>query len=491
MQSPFGRVSGLEIKGTIETGQIETVKLIISLKSDSGLNSTCATIKPGGRSAVAWQGAGTLDYTVNSHNVDISVGYVHSRVDKYKIRLSIVLHFTPHGWVRLPETVLQLAGHNFPISFLIPQDVAEENLITATKFTGITADVERVYGKRLPDECRELVSKNTRKPAIRPTVADLRRSTETGVDPMVYAIERKRQRLDEYGDAFPVNSLSKQRSLAEQETQKRVSSLLDAWEMPVKMFLRRLFCTETRFRCIVQKWHNRRAIPFDAFMDTLLRTRYALELTDTALHLFGNATLTDSDALSIPYTWMTTDEQTFCYRLYVNRSLLFADAADFNRSTESMPSTRTAVGAAGGGGGGGAGNHNNTVVSYRLRRFLLDEQIVVPTVCGRFMTQQFVLDCVEYGMSSWRRFHVFVAVLSAVGRLHSAAKLKDVFLLNLKMALEQLSAWDAVNELGLLVSIAGSSPVYRVSKEDIGLVSDNPWQNAKQLPVISTPYRLA
>lgn len=490
MQSPFGRVTGLEVRGTIETGQVETVKLIVELKSDSGLNSAYATIKPGGRSSVAWQGAGTLDYTVNTHNVDISVGYVHSRVDKHKIRLSIVLDFKPHGWVRLPETVLQLAGHNFPISFLIPQDVTEENLISAAKFTGICTDVERAYGKRLPDECRELVAKNTRKPEIRPTVADLRRSAETGVDPMVYAIERKRQRLDEYSTGSNVNSFSKQRLVAEKESHARITRLLDEWEMPVKEFLRRIFCSATRFRCIVQKWHNRRAIPFDAFIKALLHTRYALALTDTALHLFENS-MVETDALSIPYTWMTTDEQTFCYRLYVNRMSLFADAADFNRSTEALPSsvaTLASFAATTASAATGKGKGNGQPASYRLRRFLLDEYVVIPTLCGRFMVQQFVLDCIEYGLSSWHRFHVFVAVLSAVGKLHAAAGQNDAFLLNLKMAMERLSAWDAVNELGLLVSIAGSSPVYKVSREDIGLVSD---KNAKQLPVISTPYRLA
>lgn len=116
-------------------------------------------MKDGGRSVVAWQGAGTLDYTVSSHKVDISVGYVHSRVDKHKMRLSIVVHFPPHGWVRLPETVLQLAGNASSVSFLIPQDVTEENLIASTKFPGIQADVERVYGKRLPEECRDLVKR--------------------------------------------------------------------------------------------------------------------------------------------------------------------------------------------------------------------------------------------------------------------------------------------------------------------------------------------
>lgn len=45
MQSPFGKVSGLEVRGVVQSGQVETVKLSVQLKYDSGLNSVYATLK--------------------------------------------------------------------------------------------------------------------------------------------------------------------------------------------------------------------------------------------------------------------------------------------------------------------------------------------------------------------------------------------------------------------------------------------------------------
>jgi hypothetical protein len=45
MQSPFGDVSGLQVSGIVQRGAVETVKLAIQLKCDSGLNSINATLK--------------------------------------------------------------------------------------------------------------------------------------------------------------------------------------------------------------------------------------------------------------------------------------------------------------------------------------------------------------------------------------------------------------------------------------------------------------
>ncbi len=45
MQSPFGKVSGVEVRGVVQSGQVETVKLSVQLKYDSGLNSVYATFK--------------------------------------------------------------------------------------------------------------------------------------------------------------------------------------------------------------------------------------------------------------------------------------------------------------------------------------------------------------------------------------------------------------------------------------------------------------
>lgn len=45
MQSPFGDVSGLQVSGIVQRGAVETVKLAIQLKCDSGLNSINAMLK--------------------------------------------------------------------------------------------------------------------------------------------------------------------------------------------------------------------------------------------------------------------------------------------------------------------------------------------------------------------------------------------------------------------------------------------------------------
>lgn len=92
---------------------------------------------------ITWHGSGKLQYKVPAHNVEISVGYVHSRVNSAEMRLAIVVYFNPHGWVRLPDARLQLEGYAYPLSFAIPRDVTEENLIEAVKFSGVTSDIER------------------------------------------------------------------------------------------------------------------------------------------------------------------------------------------------------------------------------------------------------------------------------------------------------------------------------------------------------------
>lgn len=225
-------------------------------------------------------------------------------------------------------------------------------------------------------------------------------------------------------------------------------------------------------------------------MHALLHSQISLSLTDTALFLFSNSSVVDADALSVPYSWMTTEEQAFCYRLYVNRNDLFADAADFNRSSECVTASVATAGATTTTTAVGTDAPGNKIVSYQLRRFVLDDAVVKNAICGRYIVQQFVLDCIEYGMSSPRRVHIFLSVLSAVGRLYVGSKMKDIFLLNLKIALEQVSVWDAVNELGLLVNIGGSTPVYCVSREDI--LTTTTTEKCKSLPpILSTPYRLA
>jgi hypothetical protein len=254
---------------------------------------------------------------VPARNVEISVGYVHSKLDTQKLNLSIVLHFNPHGWVRLVDTQLRLEGHQYPVSFVIPHDVEKEGLMEATKFSGITTDIETAYGKRLPDECRDLVKKNQRKPVIYPTIQDVRMGKETGRDPLEFAIERKRARLEDYNEAQQFRTIARERQVADEAEKSRSDALLDEWEHPVKEFISRLFNKGSRTRNIIQRWHGRRAIPFDAFITTLLKNRFSLSLTDTTLYIFDSTA--DAEELSVPYTWLTTQEQAFCYRLYVHR----------------------------------------------------------------------------------------------------------------------------------------------------------------------------
>lgn len=112
---------------------------------------------------------------------------------------------------------------------------------------------ERAYGKRLPEECRETVTRHQRKMFIHPTAADYRRAEEEGGNPLDYAIQRKRLRLDEYDAQRPVNSIASQRILTEKAEKERARALLDTWEIPVKQFLSRLFNKGTRTRNIIQR----------------------------------------------------------------------------------------------------------------------------------------------------------------------------------------------------------------------------------------------
>lgn len=288
---------------------------------------------------------------------------------------------------------------------------------------------------------------------------------ETGRDPLEFAIERKRARLEDYNESQQFRTIARERQLADEAEKSKSDALLDAWEDPVRDFISRLFNKSSRTRNIIQRWHGRRSIPFDAFIETVLKNRFSLSLTDTALYIFDITT--DAEGLSIPYTWLTTVEQTFCYRLYVNRYALFADVTDYNRNKDNM--------------------------QYRLRRFRLDASVVSRAMCGEFIVQQFALDCIEYGLSAPHRIHVFLALLSAVGKAHVGAAHKNPFLLHLKMALEKPSIWSAVNEMAIFVKIGVSAdaiPLYNVSKEDI--VVESPGTRAyRPLPSLSTPYRLA
>lgn len=215
-----------------------------------------------------------------------------------------------------------------------------------------------------------------------------------------------------------------------------------------------------------RRWHNRRLLPFDEFIATLLSAKLGLCLTDTALFVFCGG-LDNNNELSVPYTWMTTEEQSFCYRLYVQRTTLFGNVTDFNTHRNQSEHT-----------------HQQR---YRLCGFLLDEAVVQRAICKRFIVQQFALDCIEYGMSHPSRIHILIALISAVGKRLVAVKGRDEFLLNLKIALEQHNMWSAVNELPVVVKIGTSAdalPVYHISKEDLlgfNGNGDNPQ---------STPYRL-
>lgn len=89
---------------------------------------------------------------------------------------------------------------------------------------------------------------------IYPTALDYRRAEEEGGNPLDYAIQRKRLRLEDYVTERPVNSLERQRAIQEEAEQTRARALLDVWELPVRRFLSQLFNKGTRSRNIIQRW---------------------------------------------------------------------------------------------------------------------------------------------------------------------------------------------------------------------------------------------
>lgn len=225
----------------------------------------------------------------------------------------------------------------------------------------------------------------------------------------------------------------------------------------------------------------------------LLTSKLGLCLTDTALFLFCGGTDSHGE-LSVPYSWMTTDEQAFCFKLYIHRTSLFLDVTEFNshhwqqqqhhqKQKQPLHSQRHLS----------LQNHEHGQGRYRLRKFLLDATVVQRSVCKRFLVQQFALDCIEYGLSHWSRVHVLIALISAVGKTLVAAKGADEFLLNLKIALEQHNMWSAVNELPVVVKIGVSSdalPVYHIAQEDLIAKNSLGGGGGGQVTPHATPYRL-
>ncbi len=463
-----------------DTGRV--VQLAVYLVSDAGL--TVRHVVPNATSkgrAIDWGGMGDMTYQMRLEEdgiveVIVLVSYFHD-VDERTLMTSIVVHFVPHGWVKLKDVTIPLDRDAEATQLDIPGDIVEEKLNTTPRSND---NIESIYGKRLDNRDSILRFHNR---------FDRPKATTTV----------KRQRLEEpdkedegvsspVGPTLPTlpdefNSFTRQRELEARQEQEWAAKLAEEWEWPLKKFIGGLFGNPERVREIVRLWH-RRLIPvatttttttlppggkdvisegstpihiFFAFMNSLLHAARMLELTETHLYLFNPAT---APTLGIARTWLTTDEQIFCNRLFVNRAHLF------QRRHESDPSSS-------------ASNRQ-----YRLYKFRLDQLVVQTSFCPRFIVHQFALDCADCAVRSCRPI-VLLTFIAAAGRLYVKDP-RDPFVARLKIALEKPSIQTAIAEMGMFVRI-GLSPEAIPHYEPVIFLKKNghPGGNGQ-----CTPFRL-
>ena len=123
-------------------------------------------------------------------------------------------------------------------------------------------------------------------------------------------------------------------------------------------------------------------------------------------------------------------------------------------------------GGGGGGGGGAAGARVAGVMEnrYRLGRFRLDASTVAPSMCTRFVVQQFALDVYRQTFASQRAV-ILLTLMAAVGICHVAHP-TDRFLYRLKGALECHSIGCAIDEMDIFVPINHAQPDYETNLLD-------------------------
>lgn len=452
--SPFGNVCGVRLAGTMQdNGRV--IQLSVSLLCDAGLNVVHVPVDSASRDKlIEWGGSGDMGYesrhsnggdaTGTAGNVKVSVSYFHD-VDSRSLLASLVVTFDPHGWVRLADVTI-LLERSETTDLRIPRDIAEERLLTLTMSND---NIESIYGRRLPPGKRDEILRfhNKFEKRHRPNRQE---EEEEGK-----GTEAKKKQCVEF------NTFSKQRAIALQEEAALVASLSSEWEWPLKQFIRGILGDSGRVTQIIRQWHTR-LIPvqgetssdvFANFIETLLFAEKTLQLTETHLYLFNPCV---APSLGIAISSLTTQEQIFCNRLYVNRARLFAR---INEQKKDLG-----------------------VSQYKLSNFRLDVPVVSVSFCPRFIVHQFAIDCLDCTFRAQRPI-VLLTLISAVGRVYVKHP-KDPFMTRLKIALEKPSIQTAVDEVAMFVRVGLN--VDKPSYEPVILLQKDGYPRDGR----ATPYRL-
>lgn len=460
--SPFGEVSGLSVKGTVQRSEMKVI-LAVTLDTDDGLNSLhmkLAVDSP--HSAVEWDGVGSLRYTArlaSGNGVDVVLTYVHCAEDN-TLSLAPVMHFNPHGWIKLnSDTVMQLDHSVY--SYRIPHDIVEEHLLrhTASSLAKLV-DIESVYGltladKRDPTRYSQLpfIAKR-RRPA--PSQAFLREFNKAGGggDDNDDNGTSKIPRLEDY------STFVEEKVRREKEERALVENVLEpAWEEEVLQGIRAIFKNRRRVRELVRHWHAHPSMTgelpsrtFEQFITRLLGTSCRLEMTESFVCFFSDP------ALNVPRAWLTMSELVFVNKLFVARKDLFGSVK------------------------------HGYADSYKLSHFRLNH-LVKKAICTRFIVQQFCLDCIEYSLRMQEPI-LILTLIGAVGAAYVKNK-RDPFLTRLVISVEKKTILEDVGQMGMFVAIGDSAPEYEFNTPRMRRRLQQQGEGNTGLPRIpSTPYRL-
>ncbi len=475
--SPFGNVCGIHLRGTMQDNG-RTVQLSVYLISDAGLTERHVAPQQKGQ-GILWGEMGDVTYQMRLEESGVSevivlLSYLHD-VEERTLMSSVVVHFVPHGWVKLKDVSVPLNREAPTTELQIPGDITEEKLNTTPRSND---NIESIYGLRLAN--RDTVLKYHNHFEKRPR-HDAKVSVEDDDDDEETHGAKKIKPTPTLVAVLPslphdFSSFARQRELSAERELKYAKDVAVEWEQPLRDFFKGILADPFRVRDLVRMWHSRlipiatttisgangvgvvvdpdRTSPvriFHVFMNSLLYAEKMLELTETHLYLFNPAI---APSLGIALSWLTTDEQIFCNRIYVHRARLFQR------------------------------RHEPDASRYRLSRFWLDKLVVETAFCTRFVVYQFALDCIDCTLRA-RRPIVLLTLISAAGRLY-VENPRDPFVARLKMALEKPSIKSAVEEMGMFVRIGlsgGCEPDYEPAV----------WQRGKGdngHRVATTPYRL-
>ena len=430
-KSPFGEVDGFMISG-VSREQDRVIRVVVRITTDGGLNSFLMT-ECADSSTLEWEGTGKMTFTMRhkEQRLEMVMTCLHDAEEKV-LRVSPVVYFRPFGWVRLRDQKLLLDRGS--VAYSVPVDIEEERLSSsAHAVEEPTLETELNNLRRLHSHMG--VSQDRDQTVNSPTDYANLPSTRLSRWKPVNGGKRPRFYLQVPGAGLPPIrphwevAVEEARIAKEEDTRRRRTFATQRWGPTLNRILRGIFGDPIRRRSIVSRWHERnptRGVTvteiFTHFIESIMDAPRSLVVTSHGFLLF------DNESLLIPYLWLTLEERMFFVKMYVHRAEIFQDSV--------------------------AGYSNQ----FWLRGCLLDG-IVNAAVCPRQVVQEFSLVTIDAALS--RRVPVVLLNLIAAVRacIHrKAPTVIDKFLLHLSAALQQREVKEGVEQLGMLVAIAGEAP---------------------------------